>query len=166
MGHGEELTLRFPVDDFGPVPSGSRSHVSFQDGQLLQGHGSLYGLSHAPWSRCRFTAMSGYPYGPSEHYPERRRPASTAGSTTRGLCWRTTSHVREPMSTMERYYAAACQIDLPNPKHRDEIAARVKQHAGHDRVRGHRLRAVSRRATGGVPRVRSRGADLSRRSKN
>lgn len=28
---------------------------------------------------------------------------------------------------MERYYAAACQLDLPNPKHRDEIAARVKQ---------------------------------------
>ncbi len=26
-----------------------------------------------------------------------------------------------------RYYAAACQLDLPNPRHRDEIAARVKQ---------------------------------------
>jgi predicted amidohydrolase len=26
-----------------------------------------------------------------------------------------------------RYYAAACQIDMPNPKHRDEIAARVKR---------------------------------------
>ncbi len=27
---------------------------------------------------------------------------------------------------MERYYAAACQIDLPNPQTRDEIAPRVK----------------------------------------
>jgi predicted amidohydrolase len=27
---------------------------------------------------------------------------------------------------MERYYAAACQIDLPNPRTRDEIAPRVK----------------------------------------
>lgn len=25
------------------------------------------------------------------------------------------------------YYAAACQLDLPNPRHRDEIAARVKE---------------------------------------
>jgi hypothetical protein len=25
----------------------------------------------------------------------------------------------------DRYYAAACQIDLPHPKHRDEIASRV-----------------------------------------
>ena len=30
------------------------------------------------------------------------------------------------MTDCHRYYAAACQIDLPNPKHRDEIPARVK----------------------------------------
>lgn len=30
------------------------------------------------------------------------------------------------MANWDRYYAAACQIDLPNPKTRDEIAARVK----------------------------------------
>ena len=28
---------------------------------------------------------------------------------------------------IERYYAAACQIDLPNPPHRDEIAGRVER---------------------------------------
>ncbi len=28
--------------------------------------------------------------------------------------------------TITRYYAAACQIDLPNPRHRDEIPARVQ----------------------------------------
>ena len=31
------------------------------------------------------------------------------------------------MTAPLRYYAAAIQLDLPNPKHRDEIAARVKQ---------------------------------------
>ena len=30
------------------------------------------------------------------------------------------------MGDCDRYYAAACQIDLPNPKERDEIADRVK----------------------------------------
>jgi predicted amidohydrolase len=31
------------------------------------------------------------------------------------------------METWERYYAAACQIDLPNPEHRDQIAERVER---------------------------------------
>ena len=31
------------------------------------------------------------------------------------------------MTHSDRYYAAACQLDLPNPKHRDEIGARVKR---------------------------------------
>ena len=31
------------------------------------------------------------------------------------------------MPSIPRYYAAACQLDLPNPKHRAEIAARVKR---------------------------------------
>ena len=31
------------------------------------------------------------------------------------------------MSGVSRYYAAACQIDLPNPKHRDEIPGRVQR---------------------------------------
>lgn len=29
------------------------------------------------------------------------------------------------MASLQRYYAAACQIDVPNPMHRDEIPARV-----------------------------------------
>lgn len=29
-------------------------------------------------------------------------------------------------ASLNRYYAAACQLDLPNPKHRDEIPARVQ----------------------------------------
>jgi len=31
------------------------------------------------------------------------------------------------MEAWERYYAAACQIDLPNPEHRRQIAARVER---------------------------------------
>jgi predicted amidohydrolase len=31
------------------------------------------------------------------------------------------------MSSIQRYYAAACQIDLPNPKSRDGIAARANR---------------------------------------
>ena len=36
-----------------------------------------------------------------------------------------TSREMEILHEMERYYAAACQCDLPNPGHRGEIAARV-----------------------------------------
>jgi len=32
---------------------------------------------------------------------------------------------RKKMSSIERFYAAACQLDMPNPTHRNEIAARV-----------------------------------------
>jgi len=31
------------------------------------------------------------------------------------------------MSSIERFYAAACQLDMPNPTHRDEIAGRVER---------------------------------------
>lgn len=31
------------------------------------------------------------------------------------------------MPSSDRYYAAACQLDLPNPKHRDEFGPRVKR---------------------------------------
>jgi len=31
------------------------------------------------------------------------------------------------MGSIDRYYAAACQLDMPNPAHRDEIAARVQR---------------------------------------
>ncbi|MHC4557229.1 MAG: nitrilase-related carbon-nitrogen hydrolase [Planctomycetota bacterium] len=31
------------------------------------------------------------------------------------------------MGSIDRFYAAACQPDMPNPTHRDEIAGRVKR---------------------------------------
>ncbi len=31
------------------------------------------------------------------------------------------------MSKTERYYAAACQVDMPNPAHRDEISKKVER---------------------------------------
>jgi hypothetical protein len=32
---------------------------------------------------------------------------------------------RKKMSSIDRFYVAACQLDMPNPTHRNEIAARV-----------------------------------------
>ncbi len=69
MGHGEELTLRFPAGAFGPVPQGRRRTFilktdSFcKDMDLYTAHGDT--VEPLP-----FHAMSGYPYGPHEHYPD------------------------------------------------------------------------------------------------
>jgi tetratricopeptide (TPR) repeat protein len=69
MGRGEEISLRFPVDAFGPVPEGfCRSFIlktdSFcKDMDLL----TAYPDSVDP---LPFHAMSGYPYGAGEQYPQ------------------------------------------------------------------------------------------------
>jgi len=69
MGHGEELTLRFPAEAVGPVPPGRRRSFilktdSFcKDMDLYTAHGDT--LEPLP-----FHGMSGYPYGPNEHYPD------------------------------------------------------------------------------------------------
>jgi len=69
MGRGEELTLAFPVEAFGPVPAGRRRSFilktdSFcKDMDLYTAHGDT--VEPLP-----FHAMSGYPYGPDERYPD------------------------------------------------------------------------------------------------
>ena len=63
------------------------------------------------------------------------------------------------MNETSRYYAAACQTDLPSPRDRDGIAGR-RPLAGHDRSGGARLRPVLPRAARRVPRVRPRRPDL------
>jgi len=69
MGHGDEITLSFPADAFGPVPAGRRRTFllktdSFcKDMDLYTAHGDTVGP-------LPFHAMSGYPYGPDEHYPD------------------------------------------------------------------------------------------------
>ncbi len=69
MGRGEQLTLRFPADTFGPVPDGCRRTFLFKadsyckDMDLCTAHGDT--VHPLP-----FHGMSGYPYGPHEHYPD------------------------------------------------------------------------------------------------
>jgi hypothetical protein len=69
MARGDELTLRFPVDAFGPVASGNRR--SF----LVKFH--VYTKDMDLFSACSdnveplpFRAMRSYPYGPDESYPQ------------------------------------------------------------------------------------------------
>ncbi len=69
MGHGEEVTFHFPVHALGPVPAGcSRTFIlktdSFcKDMDLYTAHPETVGP-------LPFHAMSGYPYGPDEGYPD------------------------------------------------------------------------------------------------
>ncbi len=72
MGRGEELTLRFPADPFGPVPEGHRR--SF----LLKAHSyckdmDLYTAYPDTVEPLPFAGMSGYPYGPDERYPDNEK---------------------------------------------------------------------------------------------
>ena len=55
------------------------------------------------------------------------------------------------MPGIDRYYAAACQTDLPCPRHRDEIAGAGRATPGNGRSSGRRLRAVLRHQAGGFP---------------
>ena len=69
MGHGEEVTLRFAVEAFGPVPEGYRRTFLLKtdsyckDMDLCTAHPD--GVEPLP-----FHGMSGYPYRPDEHYPQ------------------------------------------------------------------------------------------------
>ncbi len=69
MGRGDGLTLRFGAEAFGPVPEGFRRSfllktVSFCKDMDLA---TAYPDTVEP---LPFHGMSGYPYGPDEHYPD------------------------------------------------------------------------------------------------
>ncbi len=69
MGHGEEITLRFPVDAFGPVPEGCRrSFLLKADGYCKDM--DLYTAASDHVEPLPFHAMTCYPYGPDESYPD------------------------------------------------------------------------------------------------
>jgi hypothetical protein len=69
MGHGEEITLRFAVDDFGPVPDGFvRSFVLKADSYCKDM--DLYTAHPNTVEPLPFHGMSGYPYESTEHYPD------------------------------------------------------------------------------------------------
>ena len=69
MGRGEEITLRFPVDAFGPLPQDHRRSFILKTDSFCKDM-DLYTAHPDTVGPLPFHAMSGYPYGPNEHYPD------------------------------------------------------------------------------------------------
>jgi len=69
MGRGDELTLRFPVDRFGPIAPGyRRSFLAKFD--VYTKDMDLYSACSDNVEPLPFHAMRSYPYGPDEAYPQ------------------------------------------------------------------------------------------------
>ena len=69
LGAGDELALRFPATGLPDLPPGwRRDFLLFADGWAKENEANTaFGDSVEP---LPFHAMTGYPYGPSEHYPD------------------------------------------------------------------------------------------------
>ena len=72
MGHGEEVTLRFAADAFGPVPEGSRRTFILKTDSFCKDM-DLYTAHPNTVEPLPFHDMSGYPYSPDEHYPDNEK---------------------------------------------------------------------------------------------
>jgi len=68
MGRGEELTLRFPADAFGPVPEGCRRSFLLKTDSFCKDM-ALHTAYPDTVEPLPFHGMSGYPYGADEEYP-------------------------------------------------------------------------------------------------
>jgi hypothetical protein len=75
MGHGEEVTLHFDVEDFPPVPAGCRRSFLLQTDSYCKDM-DLYTAFPDTVEPLPFHGMSGYPYGPDEGYPDTERTRS------------------------------------------------------------------------------------------
>ncbi|KKL14915.1 hypothetical protein LCGC14_2510890, partial [marine sediment metagenome] len=72
MGRGEEITLRFPADALGPVGEGYRRSFILKTDSYCKDMDLC--TAHPDTVRpLPFHAMSGYPYGPDEHYPDNEK---------------------------------------------------------------------------------------------
>ena len=69
MGRGEEIFLRFAVDAFGPVPDGFRRSFLLKTDSFCKDMDLLTAYPDTV-DPLPFHAMSGYPYGAGEQYPE------------------------------------------------------------------------------------------------
>lgn len=69
MGPGEELTLRFPAEEFGPVPAGYRRTFILKADSFCKDmdHYTACGDTVEP---LPFHAMRSYPYGVDERFPD------------------------------------------------------------------------------------------------
>jgi len=72
MGRGEELTLRFPAEAFGPVPKGLRRTFILKTDSFCKDM-DLYTAYPDTVEPLPFHSMSGYPYGPNERYPDNEK---------------------------------------------------------------------------------------------
>ncbi|MCH8859051.1 MAG: phosphoribosyl-ATP diphosphatase, partial [Proteobacteria bacterium] len=69
MGPGDEVTLRFPADAFGPVRDGYRRSFLLKTDSFCKGM-NLMAAHPDQVEPLPFHAMSGYPYGEDERYPD------------------------------------------------------------------------------------------------
>ena len=69
MGRGEELTLRFAADAFGPIPAGYRRTFILKTDSFCKDM-DLYSAYPDTVEPLPFHSMSNYPYGPDEKYPD------------------------------------------------------------------------------------------------
>ena len=63
------MTLRFAAEAFGPVPEGHRRSFLLKTDSFCKDM-DLYTAYSATVEPLPFHAMSGYPYGPDEQYPD------------------------------------------------------------------------------------------------
>ena len=75
MGHGEELTLRFAADAFGPVPAGHRRSFLLKTDSYCKDM-DLYTAFPETLEPLPFHGMSGYPYRADERYPDTEQTRS------------------------------------------------------------------------------------------
>jgi len=69
MGHGEEVTLRFAADAFGPIPEGQRRTFILKTDSFCKDM-DLYTAHPNTVEPLPFHDMTGYPYGSDERYPD------------------------------------------------------------------------------------------------
>jgi hypothetical protein len=69
MGRGEELTLRFSAEAFGPIPNGCRRSFILKTDSFCKDM-DLYSAYPDTVEPLPFHSMSNYPYGPNEKYPD------------------------------------------------------------------------------------------------
>ncbi|MHC4582969.1 MAG: CRTAC1 family protein [Planctomycetota bacterium] len=69
MGRGEELTLRFPADAFGPIQKGYHRSFILKTDSFCKDM-DLYSAYPDTVAPLPFHSMSNYPYGPNEKYPD------------------------------------------------------------------------------------------------
>jgi len=69
MGRGDEVTMRFPAEAFGPVPPGRQRTFILKTDSFCKDM-DLYTAHPDAVEPLPFHGMSGYPYGPDERYPD------------------------------------------------------------------------------------------------